>query len=54
MRDLAVGERIEVRATDAGSVRDFHAYVQLANHQMIEFIDRDNEYVYVIEKGGVA
>ncbi len=54
MRDLAVGACIEVRATDAGSVRDFHAYVTLANHRMLEFSDRDNEYLYVIEKGGAV
>ncbi|WP_339615435.1 sulfurtransferase TusA family protein [uncultured Gilvimarinus sp.] len=54
MRSLAVGDQIEVRATDAGSVRDFHAYVQLAGHQMIEFIDMGDEYVYLIEKGGAV
>ncbi|WP_049721893.1 sulfurtransferase TusA family protein [Gilvimarinus polysaccharolyticus] len=54
MRDLAVGERIIVRATDAGSVRDFHAFVQLAQHRLIEFIDAGDEYIYVIEKGGSA
>jgi len=54
MRPLEVGQQIEVRATDAGSVRDFHAFVQLADHQMIEFRDSDGEYLYVIEKGGAV
>jgi TusA-related sulfurtransferase len=54
MRTLAAGERVEVRATDAGSVRDFYAFVTLAGHQMLDFTDASGEYTYLIAKGPVT
>lgn len=48
---IEVGESLEVLATDAGSVRDFHAFIELSAHQMVEFKETDNHYRYVIAKG---
>lgn len=45
------GECIEVIATDAGSVRDFHRLVELTEHKLIEFEELTDTYRYVLEKG---
>ena len=51
LHQINTGERIEVYATDAGSVRDFHAFIQLSEHLMVEFEETAKHYRYVIEKG---
>ncbi|HEY7885111.1 MAG TPA: sulfurtransferase TusA family protein [Cellvibrionaceae bacterium] len=51
LRDLSSGDRIEVMATDAGSVRDFHAFIEIGGHRMIAFTDTKGVYTYLIEKG---
>lgn len=51
LRDLAVGAQVEVVATDAGSVRDFHAFVDIAGHRMLSFTDAEGVYTYRILKG---
>lgn len=48
---IDTGEHLEVLATDAGSVRDFHAFIDLSQHQMVEFKELDDHYRYVIAKG---
>ena len=45
------GERVKVWATDAGSVRDFHAFTDLSSHSMIAFNEYDDYFEYVLEKG---
>lgn len=52
LHQIAAGERLMALATDAGSVRDFHAFVSLSEHRMIEFSDNKTHYHYVIEKAG--
>ena len=52
LRSVQVGECIKVSATDAGSLKDFVSFAQLA-HQLIEgfyFNELDGIYVYVICK----
>jgi tRNA 2-thiouridine synthesizing protein A len=51
LHQIALGQCVLVMATDAGSVRDFHAFTELSAHKMIEFVDEQTHYRYVIEKG---
>lgn len=48
---ISSGECIELIATDAGSVRDFHRLVELSEHKLIEFEQLPQSYRYVLEKG---
>lgn len=50
LHQVASGELIEVFATDAGSVRDFHSFVSLTEHRMVEFVEHDTYFHYVIQK----
>ena len=52
LRNIQIGERIRVLATDAGSLKDFVSFAQLT-YQLIEgfyFNESDGVYVYVICK----
>lgn len=51
LHHIESGQYLEVLATDAGSVRDFHAFIELSTHKMIEFVEAPTYYRYVIEKG---
>jgi tRNA 2-thiouridine synthesizing protein A len=51
LHQIASGECLLVLATDAGSVRDFHVFIDLSEHSMIEFLDKGTYYHYVIKKG---
>jgi len=51
LHQIDVGEQIEVLATDAGSVRDFHTFIELSEHYLVAFEEADKHYRYVIEKG---
>lgn len=51
LHQINSGELLLVLATDAGSVRDFHAFVELSEHHLVEFLDENTHYRYVIEKG---
>jgi len=50
LHQIQMGECVEVLATDAGSVRDFHAFVELTAHSMVEFLEYEDHYRYVIQK----
>lgn len=52
LNQLAPGQLLEVTATDPGSVRDFHSFVDLTTHSIIHFEEKDGVYTYVIKKGG--
>ncbi len=52
LNQLAPGQVLEVRATDPGSVRDFHSFSDMTAHTIIRFDEKDGVYIYVIEKGG--
>lgn len=51
LHQVHIGECVEVLATDAGSVRDFHVFIDLTSHQMVEFVEHDDHYRYLIRKG---
>ncbi len=48
---VAIGECIEVMATDPGSVRDFHQLVKLTAHLLLVFEESAQSYRYVLQKG---
>lgn len=48
---LEPGDRVVVQTTDAGSVRDFQAFVQQAGHQLHEWREAEGVFHFVIEKG---
>ena len=50
LHQVSTDECVEVLATDAGSVRDFHAFIALTDHRMIEFTEYDDHYRYIIKK----
>ena len=51
LHQITTGEQLLVLTTDAGSVKDFHAFIRLSENRMIEFLDKNTHYHYVIEKG---
>jgi tRNA 2-thiouridine synthesizing protein A len=44
------GDRVRVTATDAGSVRDFHAFADLSGNLILRFTEHDGLYEYVLQK----
>jgi tRNA 2-thiouridine synthesizing protein A len=50
LHQIQAHECVEVFATDTGSVRDFHAFVDLTAHHMVEFSEHEDHYRYVIQK----
>lgn len=45
------GQVLEVRATDAGSVRDFKAYADLSAHELISTEEIDQVYIHRLRRG---
>jgi len=50
IRDLAVGDLIEVHATDPGSVPDFAAWCTTTGHELVERTEEGGVYRFVIRK----
>ena len=48
---MDAGQILEVTATDSGSVRDFKAYADLSNHELISTTEVDNLYIHLIRRG---
>ena len=51
LRGMAPGERIEVLATDAASVRDFDAFTRKYGHQLLRGTQSSGLYRFLIQKG---
>jgi len=51
LHKINIGECIEVIATDAGSVRDFHRLAELTHHRLVKYEQLTQTYRYVLEKG---
>lgn len=49
LNEMSSGECLKVLATDAGSVRDFEAFISLTPHELSSECS-GNEYVYFITK----
>lgn len=50
INSLSIGGEVCVIATDAGSVRDFHAFVELSGHAMVSFTKTATDFTYLIKK----
>ncbi|PMR76579.1 sulfurtransferase TusA family protein [Billgrantia endophytica] len=49
---LAVGQLLEVMATDAGSWQDFQTFADQSIHELVGREERDEVFHYWIRKGG--
>lgn len=53
LNNVTNGQRVRVLATDAGSVRDFHAFADLSPHKLEYFNETaQGEFEYVLLKNG--
>lgn len=50
LRNMAVGQRLEVLATDSGSVRDFQSFANLSGHVLEAWGEREGVYRYILIK----
>jgi TusA-related sulfurtransferase len=50
IRELAIGELIEVLATDPGSVPDFAAWCDSTGHELVDRTEDDGVFRFVIQK----
>ena len=50
IRDIAVGERIEVRATDPATTRDIPKFCSFLGHELLVQDERDGQYIYLLQK----
>lgn len=50
LNQLESGERLVVRATDEGSVRDFKTFAELSGNVLLESTQVDGCYRYTLEK----
>ena len=52
MRELAVGERIEVETTDPLAVIDIPAFCNEHGHELVQTTENPDSSLFVIAKGG--
>jgi len=52
LHGMAGGEIIDVQTTDAGSVRDFQAFLRQAGHELLELQEGEKEFFFRIRKAG--
>ena len=50
MRDIAVGELLEVLATDPSTQRDIPRFCQFLGHELLEQVEEDGQYRYLLRK----
>jgi len=48
---LAPGQVLKVIATDAGSIRDFKAYTDQSDHELMQSFTDEEPYIYIIRRG---
>jgi tRNA 2-thiouridine synthesizing protein A len=51
LNTLAPQQILKVVATDPGSERDFHSFIQQSRHQLLEFHKDGSDFSYWIQKG---
>ena len=54
LKTLAVGEVLEVRASDPASARDFPAFCEAAGHRLLDACEQEGLFLFRIEKGAAA
>lgn len=50
LNELDIGETLRVFATDAGSVRDFRVFAEMSGHELLESVESDGVYSYLLKK----
>lgn len=50
LKDLAPGDVLEVAATDPGSVKDFEAFCEATENELLESKAEDGTYTFRIQK----
>lgn len=50
LNELAPGDRLEVIATDPGSVRDFRVFSEQSGHALLVSRQEDDRYYYLLQK----
>lgn len=50
LNSMASAQVLKVVATDPGSEKDFHMFVNQTDHQILDFQKDDNAYFYWIKK----
>jgi tRNA 2-thiouridine synthesizing protein A len=51
LNKLAPGQVLKVIATDVGSVRDFKAFTDQSDHELLNSFIGESEYTYLIRRG---
>jgi len=51
LNSMSAGQILEVRATDAGSVRDFKAYADLSAHELLSTEEVEQVYIHILRRG---
>jgi tRNA 2-thiouridine synthesizing protein A len=50
LNTLSSGQLLRVLATDSGSVKDFRTYTDISGHNLLESLQDDDVYSYLIRK----
>lgn len=50
MKDLEIGEILEMISTDPGSIPDMEAWARQTKHDLVETYDEGNSYRFIIRK----
>ena len=50
LNTLSSGELLRVLATDSGSVKDFRTYTDISGHNLLESLQDNDVYSYLIRK----
>ncbi|TAN53488.1 MAG: sulfurtransferase TusA family protein [Rhodospirillales bacterium] len=50
MKDVAVGDTLEVLATDPGSVKDFDAFCRQTGNELVDSKDEGGTYRFLIKR----
>ena len=54
LNKIEIGQSIEIFATDAGSYKDFQAFVRQSSHELLLAEETAGEFRYIIKKGAIA
>ncbi len=50
IRDIAVGETLQIQATDPSTERDIPRFCVFLGHELLEHTAVDGHYIYIIRK----
>lgn len=50
MKDVSIGDILEVHATDPGSIKDFEAFCRQTGHELVQSLEEGGIYKYKIKR----